>query len=149
MSENNDLKEILQMIEEIRKGQKRLEKKVKKLQKDIINIQEDIYIYDEETDNEYEDVDDNDDDFYDEECEFEITCPYCGNEFIADENSKGKEKISCPKCHRVIELDWNTCDENCEHCHHHENASSDNLNVSQKDEDTYKNDDNKNNEDDM
>ena len=101
MSENNDLKEILQMIEEIRKGQKRLEKKVKKLQKDIINIQEDIYIDDEETDNEYEDVDDNDDDFYDEECEFEITCPYCGNEFIADENSKGKEKYHVQN---VIEL---------------------------------------------
>lgn len=149
MSENNDFKEILKKIEKLEEGQRKLEKRFKKLQKDIINIQEDIYIDDDEddSDDEYDDVM-----IYDDECEFEITCPYCGFEFIADDDAKGKENVKCPKCHKTIELDWDVCDEDCENCHQHEN-----LNVAEKSDETYKNDGdkntnnkpNQNNEDDM
>ena len=155
MSENNDFKEILKKIEKLEEGQRKLEKRFKKLQKDIINIQEDIYIDDDEDDSDDEYDDEYDDVMiYDDECEFEITCPYCGFEFIADDNSKGKEQVKCPKCHKTIELDWDMCDgscENCGNCDHHEK-----LNVAE-DEDSYSNNekqDNKdkpeqNNEDDM
>ncbi len=141
MSENNDFKEILQKIEKLEENQRKLEKRFKKLQKDIINIQEDIYI-DSDDDEEYDDVDE--DITYDDECEFEITCPYCGFEFIADDNAKGKEQVKCPKCHKIIELDWDMCDEDCENCHQH-----DSLNVAEKDDEQYKNDNEQNNEDDM
>lgn len=153
MSENNDFKEILKKIEKLEEGQRKLEKRFKKLQKDIINIQEDIYIDDDEDDSDDEYDDEYDDAMiYDDECEFEITCPYCGFEFIADDDAKGKENVKCPKCHKTIELDWDVCDEDCENCHQHEN-----LNVAEKSDETYKNDDdkntnnkpNQNNEDDM
>ena len=157
MSENNNLEEVLKKLAQLEEGQKKLAKRIKKLQRDIANIEEDIYIDDDDDDDDDDDYhtdDDNDDIFNDEECEFEITCPYCGFEFIADDNSKGKEQVKCPKCHKTIELDWDMCDgscENCGNCDHHEE-----LNVAE-DEDSYSNNekqDNKdkpeqNNEDDM
>ena len=53
----------------------------------------------------------------DEEYEFEIACPYCDNEFVADIN--GKDEIACPKCNNVIELDWNDEEENKNCCSNH------------------------------
>ena len=61
-------------------------------------------------------------DIYEEEgYDFEVICPYCGHEFIADVESELKEKIECPECHKIIELDWEDEDEECgccnKHCH--------------------------------
>ena len=142
MSENIDLKEILKKLNEIDENQKRIERKIKRLQKDVRNIQDDIYIDDEYDDDENEE-DDDDVKFYDdEECEFEITCPYCGFDFIANDDMKGKDKVKCPKCQKTIELDWNMCDENCENCHHHDNHE--NLNVAENNDNNYKNDEQNN-----
>ena len=51
-------------------------------------------------------------DIYEEEgYDFEIVCPYCNNEFVADIESELKEEIECPECHNIIELDWDEKDE--------------------------------------
>lgn len=53
-----------------------------------------------------------------EEYEFEITCPYCNEEFVEDFTDGIKNEIKCPECGNSIELDWQEehgCGCNCEH----------------------------------
>ena len=66
----------------------------------------------------YEDI------YEDIEDDFQISCPYCGNEFDADID-EDLEEIVCPECGNIIELDWNgnpdddggpNCGGNCSHC---------------------------------
>lgn len=84
--------------------QKDLEGKISKMQASLDNIEKDIYIDDEET------------------CDYEIICPYCGNEFIAS-NSEEETEIECPECNNIIEIDWSGdtediggCSGSCSHC---------------------------------
>ncbi|MCR5145770.1 MAG: hypothetical protein K6B70_00245 [Clostridia bacterium] len=95
MSDSNDLKEILEKIEiltnkveEIEKKQKIIEDKINQVYNSVSGIEKDIY----------------EDDF-----EVEIICPYCNTEFVAD--VEAKSEIKCPECQNVIELDWNSGDE--------------------------------------
>ncbi len=55
----------------------------------------------ERLDNVYEDIYEEDDD----ENSFDISCPYCGNEFEAFLDEELHE-IKCPECGNHIELDW-------------------------------------------
>ena len=55
------------------------------------------------------DIDPNEDEDYD----FEIVCPYCNQEFVADIEDELKEEIECPECHNKIELDWDGEDDDC------------------------------------
>ena len=48
---------------------------------------------------------------HDNDYEFEITCPYCNYDFIADNSYINKVQIPCPKCKRIIDLDWSSTDE--------------------------------------
>ena len=51
-------------------------------------------------------------DIYEEEgYDFEIVCPYCNHEFVADIESELREEVECPECHNIIELDWDDDDE--------------------------------------
>jgi len=67
----------------LQSNQDQLEKKLKKIQKKVSQIEEDIYM----------DMDDDCSDDCectschgeDDSCEFEISCPYCGDAFIIDE----------------------------------------------------------------
>ena len=81
-----------------------LETKVNKVSETIGLIKKDIY----------------EDDDYD----FEIVCPYCNHEFVADVEDELKEEIECPECHNIIELDWDDgeegCDGCCSSCGHHD-----------------------------
>ncbi len=78
-------------VESIEKSQKSIEKKLNNMQSSITGIENDMY----------------DDGF-----EFEIICPYCNTEFVADVESKSE--IKCPECQNTIELDWNGGEEqNC------------------------------------
>lgn len=84
--------------------------------------------------------------YEDEDYDFEIVCPYCNHEFVADVEDELKEEIECPECHNIIELDWDGDDEgcsgSCSSCGHHDECS-------QKDEDEdneYSYDDNENND---
>ena len=67
--------------------------------------------------------------YEDENYDFEIVCPYCNHEFVADVEDELKEEIECPECHNIIELDWDDdeCKENCGGCHQEEceNKNSD------------------------
>lgn len=118
---------------EIENRQKKMDKKLAVMQDVLEKIEDDIYIDDDDE----EDDDDCDCDCgcnmkHDEECEFEIVCPYCDNEFIADNDFTDKDEIECPKCHNIIELDWDDecCDGECEccgsQCSHDEEKISDN-----------------------
>ena len=85
-------------VNELEEKQKQIEEKISKVQKAVNGIENDIY---------------EDDEAY----EFEITCPYCNNEFVTDVNSEANSEIECPECHNIIELDWNSEEEcECSHC---------------------------------
>lgn len=95
-------------INALAQSQQELESKIQKVQKVINSIEKDIY--DEELDG-------------NEMYEFEIVCPYCNNEFVAEVDEL-KEEVQCPECSNMIELDWEGsvdeeggCSGNCSHCH--------------------------------
>ena len=93
---NQELDHLLEM-------QKGLENRMDKMQRIIDNIEKDIY---------------SEDGF-----DFEIICPYCNYEFIADVD-ENKTEIECPECKNMIELDWSgdpeddmdSCSGNCSGC---------------------------------
>ena len=70
---------------------KRVEEKLNKVSETVNLIKKDIY-----EDNDYD---------------FEIVCPYCNHEFVADVEDELKEEIECPECHNLINLDWNPEDD--------------------------------------
>ena len=86
--------------------QAQLEQKLKEVQSALDNIEKDIY------DGEMEEG----------TCEFEITCPYCNHEFVA-ELDEVRDEIQCPDCKNIIELDWeHSCEDDgctggCSGCH--------------------------------
>ena len=82
-------------VKEVEETQKVIEDRIEIVKKAVDGIENDIY----------ED---------DEPYEFEISCPYCNNEFVADINSEENTEIECPECHNIIELDWN--EEECGGC---------------------------------
>lgn len=80
-------------------------------------------------------------DIYEEDgYDFEIVCPYCNHEFVADVESELKEEIECPECHNIIELDWDDDEEGCDscsgHCHscHHEDHNEEDYDEENDDE---------------
>lgn len=92
-------------VEELEDYQGKLEKKLAKLTESVNLIKNDIY----------------EEDSYD----FEIVCPYCNHEFVADVEAELREEVECPKCHNTIELDWDEeesscCSGHCQGCDHFE-----------------------------
>ena len=77
-------------IDDIEKHQDKLDKKIGKVKDTVDLIKKDIY--------------------EDEDYDFEIVCPYCNHEFVADIEDELKEEIECPECHNKIELDWDAVD---------------------------------------
>ena len=69
-------------IEKLEEKQEKIVGTLSKIQETVNLIKKDIY----------------EDDGYD----FEIVCPYCNHEFVADVESELKEEIECPECHNVI-----------------------------------------------
>lgn len=57
--------------------------------------------------------------YEDEDYDFEIVCPYCNHEFVADVEDELREEIECPECHNLIKLDWDEeqgCSGICSSC---------------------------------
>lgn len=112
-------------MENLEKHQEEIDSKLSKVKNTVDLIKKDIY----------------EDDDYD----FEIVCPYCNHEFVADIEDELKEEIRCPECHNIIELDWDEDDEEegcsgcCSSCHGHDECEED---------DEYEKDDDKKDEDD-
>lgn len=56
-----------------------------------------------------------------EKFEFEIICPFCDKEFVAEIDLQSV--VKCPECNNLIELSWNSEEENgccsghCSSCH--------------------------------
>lgn len=91
-------------IKELEEKQKDLISRVGSIQTTVDGIENDIY---------------EDDDNY----EFEIVCPYCNYEFTTDIEEEDRTEIECPECHNMIELDWNSeedeytsCSGSCSGC---------------------------------
>ena len=98
-------------MEELVENQRKLNDRVIHVEQLMSNIEKDIYLEDN--------------------CDFEIICPYCNHEFVADFSVEVKEEVECPECHNIIELDWNheeECGGNCgccgEQCSHEEEEST-------------------------
>ncbi len=73
------------------KREKELANKITKMEKIIDNLQKEVFVPQDE--------------------EFEIVCPYCNTEFVADLNSNSEDEVKCPECGNSIELDWNEDDD--------------------------------------
>lgn len=89
-------------IKQIEEKQKQIEEKMLQVETSVNEIENDIYV---EEDGSFD---------------FEIVCPYCNHEFVAEIN--GKNEIPCPECSNIIELDWNDeeeqgCTGHCGGCH--------------------------------
>ena len=89
-------------IRQIEEKQKLIEEKMSQVESVVNEIESDIYV---EEDGNFD---------------FEIICPYCNNEFVAEIN--GKSEVECPECNNIIELDWNDdeeegCSGHCSSCH--------------------------------
>ena len=82
-------------MDDIEKHQDKLDEKIGKVKDTVDLIKKDIY--------------------EDEDYDFEIVCPYCNHEFVADIEDELKEEIECPECHNIIELDWDE-EEGCGGC---------------------------------
>lgn len=90
---SEEIKSINNRLENIENNQRLIEQKISKIQSSVNGLENDIY---------------------EDEYEFEIICPYCNTEFVADVTSKSD--IKCPECQNIIELDWNNEDENAFGC---------------------------------
>ncbi len=98
-------------MKEVEQQQKEIDNRMGKIQKAVDEIESDIY----------ED---------DENYEFEIICPYCNHEFVTDISSDVNSEVECPECHNMIELDWNSddeeeCSHDCSCCSHDHVAEED------------------------
>ena len=82
-------------ITQLEQKQQYIEEKIAQVEGAVDEIETDIY--DEENEEE------------DGSYEFEIVCPYCNHEFVAE--IAGKDEVICPECNNTIELDWNEEDE--------------------------------------
>lgn len=76
-------------LDRVEHSQKEMEKKLERLSVIVDGIEQDIY------------EEENPDGF-----DFEIVCPYCNHEFVADIDMENKKDIQCPECHNLIELDF-------------------------------------------
>lgn len=106
-------------MDELEKCQAELEEKLDKVKGTVDLIKKDIY----------------EDDDYD----FEIVCPYCNHEFVADVEDELKEEIECPECHNIIELDWDgeedCCTGFCGSCGHHDECNDEDKKDNNDDDD--------------
>lgn len=115
-------------IKEVEEKQQEIDNRIETVKKAVDGIENDIY---------------EDDEAY----EFEIVCPYCNHEFVADIEDELKEEIRCPECHNIIELDWDEDDEEegcsgcCSSCHGHDECEEDDEDIDEKDDDKKDEDD--------
>ena len=123
-------------IKEIEEKQEEIDNKINNVQSMVDEIEGDIY---------------DDDENY----EFEIVCPYCNYEFTTDIADEEKDEVKCPKCNNIIELDWNSddeeyaCEGDCSHCHGEQVAEEDNKYNDKNIRDNEENDEEEKEDEDM
>lgn len=119
-------------LDELEEYQDKLEAKITKVKQTLDLIKKDIY--------------------EDEDYDFEIVCPYCNHEFVADVEEELREEIECPECHNIIELDWDGedggCDGCCSSCGHHEDSDEE-VNIEKEKDILDDEDENQDEDDDM
>lgn len=101
--------EMCNILDEIAGDIEYLEESQDELFDRVYDIEDEVY--GEEFDNEYDFMDDDDDDE-----QFSIKCPSCGEEFFIDSDDlDSDEDIVCPNCDETIELEFG-CDCGCDDC---------------------------------
>lgn len=115
-------------VESLEEEQSILESKINSMEKTLNLIKKDIY--------------------EDEDYDFEIVCPYCNNEFVASVEEELREEIECPKCHNIIELDWENKEDE-DNCSGHNCEGCSGCNESNQELEDKEDKDNNSNEDDM
>ena len=94
-----------QKIKNLEEKQKKIEDKIQEVENFVSDFENDLI----------EDMDGimmNDGEYG--EYDYEISCPYCSFDFVAD--ITGINEIACPKCNNIIELDWNDEEEHSGGC---------------------------------
>ena len=73
----------------------------------------DEYLMDDEDDDDYDDYEDYDDDDYgfDDDTNYEVTCPKCGEVQQLSEEELLKGSVICPKCGEPLEFEFDEDDE--------------------------------------
>lgn len=75
--------------------EKELGHKISKMEKIISNIEKEVFV--------------------NQDCDFEIICPYCNTEFVIDLGDEEEHEVRCPECRNTIELDWHDDHDCCDH----------------------------------
>lgn len=89
------LHQISEELEEIKDVQKDMQEYIDVLDEDLSNLEDELY-----DDDDYEDIDD----FID------MTCDSCGETIYVDSTIlQNKESITCPNCHKDIQLNFSNC----------------------------------------
>ena len=112
---------IVDLLQEMTTSISDLEEKAIAVSDELDEIEEDLdaieeYLMGEDDDDEDDDVvdfaDDNGDDFaYDDDTQYEVTCPKCGETTTVDEQTLLNESIHCPKCGELLEFEFDADDE--------------------------------------
>ena len=106
---NNEFQEIINKVEVFTNKIEALTNKVETLTNKVERIEKNQNLINDKINQIYNSVIGIENDIYEEDFDFEINCPYCNEQFVADIESK--TEIKCPECHNTIELDWNFGDE--------------------------------------
>ena len=95
--------DIADEIDEIEEVCEDMQAQIDEVDEDLAEVEELIY-------------DEDDDDFEDDE-EFSVECPNCGDLIYLDLDSlEDCDKITCPGCNEEIELEFDCDCENCSEC---------------------------------
>ena len=108
------LKAIVEMLDE-------LTSTVSTLDDDVDQIYEELDAIDEDMDDlesaVYGDEDEEEDEEDDgEDAAYELTCPNCGETTVVDEDTLLSGDLSCPNCGADFEIEFESCDGECECC---------------------------------
>lgn len=112
-SDNGKLfKLIVDILEDLSKDVADIEDYVAELTEQVDAVDEDLNTLEEDFYEEWDDEDecdccdccDCDEEYYD------VTCPYCGEDFEVDEDTLLDGGVACPACDKHLEFNFNECD---------------------------------------
>lgn len=114
--EGKVIKVMAEILDDLAFSVADIEDGITELGEQVEAIDEDLNTLEEEY---YSEFDDDDDDFDDNE-QFEVECPACGETLCIDEDMLELGEMDCPNCGERLEFDFDECDCGCEDCCDHE-----------------------------
>lgn len=108
--ETRVIKEMLELLSEMASDVEDVSADLSDLYDAVEEIDEDLTFVEDEVFGDGAEYDDDD--------EYEITCPNCKEAVIVDEEALMSGDVVCPACGEKIEIEIDACDCGCEHHHH-------------------------------